>query len=80
MAWFVDQWVERKACLSHIEHDLCGFIPKSQLEARAKANASRKAIGLRGKKHPEHETRYYSKMPGLWLKLPKKGQHSVMIR
>ncbi len=61
MAWFVDQWVERKAYLSHIEHDLCGFIPKSQLEARAKANASRKAMGLRGKKHPEHETRYYYK-------------------
>ncbi|MGI2029387.1 hypothetical protein [Endozoicomonas acroporae] len=59
MAWFVDQWVDRKAYLSHIEHDLCGFIPKPQLVTRAKASASGKSMGLRGKKHPEHETRYY---------------------
>ncbi|MFK0571208.1 hypothetical protein [Endozoicomonas sp.] len=59
MAWFVDQWVERKAYLSHIENGLCGFIPKPQLVARAKASTSRKSMGLRGKKNHEYETRYY---------------------
>lgn len=59
MAWFVDQWVERKQYISHIENGLCGFIPKPQLVAKAKSASSRKSFGLRGKKNSEHETRYY---------------------
>ncbi|PVZ66783.1 hypothetical protein [Pelagibaculum spongiae] len=59
MAWFVDQWTERKQYLSHIENQLCGFIPKPQLIAKAKASSSRRSLALRGKKNPEHETRYY---------------------
>ncbi|MGI9283097.1 MAG: hypothetical protein ACR2PX_26165 [Endozoicomonas sp.] len=61
MAWFVDQWVERKLCFSHIENSLCGFIPKTQLVEQAKngPGKSKKRMGLRGKKNPSHETQYY---------------------
>ncbi len=61
MAWFVDQWTERTQYLSHIEHYLCGFIPKAQLVEHAKngSGKSKKRMGLRGKKNQSHETRYY---------------------
>lgn len=73
MAWFVDQWVERQFCFSHIEYGFCGLIPKDELTKRCKSELSTngKSMGLRGKKRPGHETNYFYKNARMLARLAK---------
>lgn len=63
MAWFVDQWVERKLSYSHIELGFCGLIPKGELIKKCKKELSTngKSMGLLGKKRPGYDTNEFYK-------------------
>ena len=72
MAWFVDQLIEQKFDLSHIDNYQCGFIPEKQLSKIAKKSLP---MGLTGKKRKKETLFFYKNSSALAIEAHKMNRN-----